>query len=65
MIDALPAADKRRHLRLGIRPFLVELVRPLSCQVSNSSCEQADIHLIKLEGVFFPAAIGGYGSVAV
>jgi hypothetical protein len=31
----------------------------------SSDCEQANIHLIKLEGVFFPAAIGGYCSVAI
>ena len=29
------------------------------------SCEQADIHLTKLKGVFFVGAIGGYLSVAV
>jgi hypothetical protein len=31
----------------------------------SSDCEQADIHLIKLEGIFFPVAIGGYCSVAI
>src|SRR6266516_1084403 len=30
-----------------------------------SDCEQTKIHLIKLEGIFFPAAIGGYCSVAI
>jgi len=32
---------------------------------NGSDCEQADIHLIKLESIFFPAAIGGYCSVAI
>ena len=36
----------------------------MSAEVS-SDCEQADIHLIKLEGIFFPAASGGYCSVAI
>ena len=36
----------------------------MSAEVS-SDCEQANIHLIKLEGIFFPAAIGGYCPVAI
>src|SRR5205809_2800985 len=36
----------------------------ISAEVS-SDCEQADIHLIKLEAIFFPTAIGGYCSVAI
>jgi hypothetical protein len=32
---------------------------------NGSDCEQADIHLIKLEGIFFPGVIGGYCPVAI
>jgi len=31
----------------------------------SSACEQAKIQLIKLEGILFPAAMGGYCSVAI
>ena len=34
-------------------------------RLSAFDSKQANIHLIKLEGIFFPAAIGGYCSIAI
>src|SRR4030095_17192887 len=60
--NVLRKLSELRRERISLLPSPAP---PLNSRLSAFDSEQANIHLIKLEGIFFPSAIGRYRSIAI